>query len=61
VVAEIQIGSRRVKVHAREADTEERQRLWPMAATYNSHWRHYQGRTRRTIPLLILEPRLEEI
>jgi hypothetical protein len=32
-----------------------------MAATYNSHWRYYQGRTRRTIPLLILEPRLEEI
>jgi deazaflavin-dependent oxidoreductase (nitroreductase family) len=55
---EIQIGSRRVKVHAREAGIDERQRLWPMAAAYNSHWRRYQGRTRREIPLVILEPRL---
>jgi F420H(2)-dependent quinone reductase len=53
---EMQIGSRRIKVHAREA-AEERQRLWPMAATYNSHWRRYQRRTRREIPLLILQPR----
>jgi deazaflavin-dependent oxidoreductase (nitroreductase family) len=54
---EIQIGSRRIKVHAREADAGERQRLWPMAATYNSHWRRYQRRTLREIPLLILAPR----
>jgi deazaflavin-dependent oxidoreductase (nitroreductase family) len=58
---EIQIGSRRIKVHAREADTEERQRLWPRAATYNSQWRRYQGRTRREIPLLILEPRSDTL
>jgi deazaflavin-dependent oxidoreductase (nitroreductase family) len=58
---EIQIGSRRVTVHAREADSVERQRLWPMAAAYNSHWHHYQGRTRREIPLVILEPRLDEV
>ena len=31
---EIQIGSRRIRVQAREAAAEERQRLWPMAATY---------------------------
>jgi deazaflavin-dependent oxidoreductase (nitroreductase family) len=54
---EIQIGSRRIGVHAREADAAERRRLWPMAATYNSHWRRYQRRTRREIPLLILAPR----
>jgi deazaflavin-dependent oxidoreductase (nitroreductase family) len=54
---EIQIGSRRIKVHASEADAEERQRLWPTVATYNSHWRRYQRRTRREIPLLILAPR----
>jgi deazaflavin-dependent oxidoreductase (nitroreductase family) len=54
---EIQIGSRRIAVHAREADAAERRRLWPMAATYNSHWRRYQRRTRREIPLLILAPR----
>ena len=31
---EIQIGSRRIRVQPREAAAEERQRLWPMAATY---------------------------
>jgi hypothetical protein len=30
---------------------------WPTVATYNSHWRRYQRRTRREIPLLILAPR----
>jgi F420H(2)-dependent quinone reductase len=54
---EIQIQSRRIKVRAREADAAERKRLWPMAATYNSDWRHYQRRTSRVIPLVILEPR----
>jgi F420H(2)-dependent quinone reductase len=54
--AEIQIRSRRIKVHAREADAEERERLWPIAASYNSDWRHYQRRTPRQIPLVILEP-----
>jgi hypothetical protein len=44
-------------VHPGEAGTEERQRLWPIAATYNSHWRHYQRGTRRKIQLLILTPR----
>ena len=54
---EIQIRSYRIQVHAREANSEERQRLWPIAATYNSHWRHYQRRAQREIPLLILTPR----
>lgn len=49
--------TRRIVVPAREADTEERPRLWPIAATYNSHWRHYPRRIRREIPLLILTPR----
>ena len=54
---EIQIRSGRSKVRAREADTEERERLWPVAAAYNSDWRHYQRRTPRQIPLVMLEPR----
>jgi len=28
-----------------------------VAAAYNSDWRHYQRRTQRQIPLVILEPR----
>src|SRR3954468_14906623 len=53
---EIQIRSRRIKVHAREAGADERERLWPIAATYNPDWCHCQRRTPRQIPLVILEP-----
>ena len=54
---EVQIGGTRRKVHAREADAEERQRLWPKAADYNPHWGRYRERTSREIPLVLLEPR----
>lgn len=54
---EVQIGRRRVKVRAREADAEERRRLWPEAAEYNPHWARYRGRTSREIPLVLLESR----
>jgi deazaflavin-dependent oxidoreductase (nitroreductase family) len=53
----IQVGKRRIEVHAREADAEERQTLWPKALAYTAHWRRYHRRSQRTIPLLILEPR----
>lgn len=53
---EVQIGRRRVKVRAREADAEERRRLWPKAAEYNPHWARYRRRTSREIPLVLLEP-----
>lgn len=54
---EVQIGRRRMKVRAREANAEERQRLWPKAAAYNPHWGRYRERTSREIPLVLLEPR----
>jgi len=54
---EIQIGKRRIEVHATEADAEERRILWPKARAYTAHWRRYERRTRRTIPLLVLTPR----
>jgi deazaflavin-dependent oxidoreductase (nitroreductase family) len=54
---EVQIGRDRMKVHAREADAEERRRLWPKAAKYNPHWDRYRRRTHREIPLVLLEPR----
>lgn len=56
---EIQVGRRRIQVRAREADAEERRKLWPKALAYNSHWRRYERRTERTIPLLVLEPRTD--
>jgi deazaflavin-dependent oxidoreductase (nitroreductase family) len=55
--AEVQIGSKRTKVRAREASAEERLRLWPRAVEHNPHWGRYQQRTERDIPLVILEPR----
>ncbi len=54
---EVQIGSKRIRVHAHEADAEERARLWPKAIEYNTHWGRYEKRTDRLIPLVILEPR----
>jgi len=54
---EVQIGRSRLKVHAREADAQERTRLWPKAAQYNAHWGRYRERTSREIPLVLLEPR----
>jgi F420H(2)-dependent quinone reductase len=53
----IQIGKRRIEVGTREADAEERRTMWPRALAYTAHWRRYERRTPRTIPLLILEPR----
>ncbi|HEY1690361.1 MAG TPA: nitroreductase family deazaflavin-dependent oxidoreductase [Solirubrobacteraceae bacterium] len=55
--AGIQIGKRRIEVHAREAEGDERRTLWPKALAYTAHWRRYDRRTHRTIPLIILEPR----
>jgi deazaflavin-dependent oxidoreductase (nitroreductase family) len=55
--AEVQVGSRRIKVNAREASAEERKRLWPRLVEYNPQWAHYQRRTDRTVPLVILSSR----
>jgi deazaflavin-dependent oxidoreductase (nitroreductase family) len=54
---EVQVGSRRIEVHAREANAEERGRLWPKAIEHNPRWGSYQHRTDREIPLVILRPR----
>jgi deazaflavin-dependent oxidoreductase (nitroreductase family) len=55
----VQVGAERRAVHARVADPEERQRLWPKAVTTYSGYEGYQERTEREIPLVILEPRTE--
>jgi F420H(2)-dependent quinone reductase len=54
---EVQIGSRRISVGAREAKGEERRLLWPRAIEHNPLWGNYQQRTERTIPLFVLERR----
>ena len=53
----VQIGSRRMDVHARRADSGERERLWPKVLEVYGGYEGYQQRTEREIPLVILEPR----
>jgi deazaflavin-dependent oxidoreductase (nitroreductase family) len=53
----VQIGSERRAVHARVADPQERERLWPKAVEAYGGFEDYRRRTEREIPLVILEPR----
>ena len=53
----IQIGSRRLPVHARVAAGQERERLWRRAVDAWSSYGDYQKRTPRRIPVVVLEPR----
>jgi deazaflavin-dependent oxidoreductase (nitroreductase family) len=55
--SEVQVGSRRIPVHAHVAGREEHDRLWPRAVAHNPHWGRYQQRARREIPLVVLRPR----
>jgi deazaflavin-dependent oxidoreductase (nitroreductase family) len=53
----MQVGGRRSAVHARVATPDERARLWPRAVAVWGPYESYQRRTRREIPMVILEPR----
>jgi F420H(2)-dependent quinone reductase len=53
----IQVGSETRQVHARVATAEERERLWPKAVSFYKPYSSYQRKTKREIPLVILEPR----
>ena len=52
----IQVGSRRTPVRARVATAEERARLWPKVVDLYGGYQGYQDRTKREIPLVVLEP-----
>ncbi len=54
---EVQVGSERRCVHARVANPDERERLWPMALKVYGGYADYQKRAERQIPLVVLEPR----
>ena len=53
----IQVGSEKRPVRARVASDEERKRLWPKAVETYSGYDGYQKRTKRKIPLVVLERR----
>jgi len=55
---EIQVGRERIAVRARVAEGEERLRLWARADDVNQgQYTVYQSRTKRSIPVVVLEPR----
>ena len=53
----IQVGSRRMQAHARDAYPDERPRLWNRAVEAWGQYEDYQRRTPREIPVVVLEPR----
>jgi deazaflavin-dependent oxidoreductase (nitroreductase family) len=54
--AEIQRGSETTRVRAREAQGEERERLWKHVVATAPDYATYQQRTSRRIPVVVLEP-----
>jgi len=54
--AQVQVGSRVVDVRAREADGDERERLWHAIVAQEASFAEYERRTTRRIPVVVLEP-----
>lgn len=55
--AEIRLGRERRAVRAREASRVEADRLWPLLDAVYPTFAAYRGRSPRTIPIVLLEPR----
>lgn len=53
--AEIEVGGRRLAVVAREAQGEERERLWEEIVRTQGDYGEYQRRTDRRIPVVVLD------
>ena len=54
---EVEIGSKKSPMAARQASDEEKGRLWPRLVEIYPAYAEYQARTDRNIPVLILSPR----
>lgn len=52
----VQVGGERREIVARQADAEERARLWPRLVEVWPDYEDYQRRTNREIPVVILSP-----
>lgn len=52
----VEIGKKKLLVEARQADEEERERLWPLLVSMYSGYAGYQKKTAREIPVVILKP-----
>jgi F420H(2)-dependent quinone reductase len=53
----VQIGSEQRRMHARRASAEEAERLWPPILAQAPGYGKYRAKTRREIPLVLLERR----
>ena len=53
--AAVQVGRDHYRVRAREADAAERERLWPLLEASYRYYADYRERTKREIPVVILE------
>ena len=54
---EVQVGAERRRLRARRASAEEAERLWPPILERAPTYGKYRARTRREIPLVLLERR----
>jgi F420H(2)-dependent quinone reductase len=54
--AEVRVGRETRQVRARDAQGEERERLWRALADLNSGYDRYAQKTSRRIPVVVLEP-----
>lgn len=55
-IIEVQIGSERLQMSARDATNEERDRYWPPLIEMYPPYRGYREATDRKIPLVVCEP-----
>jgi F420H(2)-dependent quinone reductase len=51
----VQVGSEKRAVRARRATPEEKQRLWPVVVDVYAPYEEYQRKTKRDIPVIVLE------
>jgi deazaflavin-dependent oxidoreductase (nitroreductase family) len=49
-------GKPKQRMHARVATPEERARLWPLVTADHKNYAGYQTKTKRVIPLVLLDP-----
>jgi deazaflavin-dependent oxidoreductase (nitroreductase family) len=53
---EVRVGREEIQVRAREAEGEERERLWAQMVALYSSYADYQTKTTRRIPVVVLAP-----
>jgi deazaflavin-dependent oxidoreductase (nitroreductase family) len=53
---EVEIGRETRRMRARVASADERRKYWPQLVRMNPDFDHYQARTAREIPILLLTP-----